>query len=95
MDLKEHGYDPGYAVWCDHTCLRAYTTPEKIEEFCDEAVKYGAYAVCVNPCYTSLVHEKLKGSGVKTATVIGFPLGANKTCIKAAEARWRKKLKIK
>lgn len=84
--LLEKGYDAGYAKYCDHTVLRAYTTAEKVKEFCREAKEYGAAAVCVNPVYVKLVHEELKGSGVKTATVIGFPLGANKTAVKALEA---------
>lgn len=84
--LKENGFDAGYAKYCDHTVLRAYTTPEKVKEFCAEAKQYNACAVCVNPMHVALVHDELKGSGVKTATVIGFPLGANKTCVKAFEA---------
>ncbi|MCI8598360.1 MAG: deoxyribose-phosphate aldolase [Lachnospiraceae bacterium] len=84
--LLEKGYDAGYAKYCDHTVLRAYTTVEKVKEFCQEAIEYGAAAVCVNPVHVKLVHEQLQGTDVKTATVIGFPLGANKTVIKAMEA---------
>lgn len=57
-----------------------------MKEFCKEAIEYGAAAVCVNPVHVKLVHEQLQGTDVKTATVIGFPLGANKTVIKAMEA---------
>ena len=32
------------------------------------------------------MHEELAGTGIKTCTVIGFPLGANKPVIKAMEA---------
>jgi deoxyribose-phosphate aldolase len=35
--LKEKGYDINYAPYCDHTVLRAYTTSEKVIEFCEEA----------------------------------------------------------
>jgi len=84
--FKEKGFDPSYAKYCDHTVLRAYTTAEKVKEFCKEAIEYGAAAVCVNPVHVALVHEQLKGTEVKTATVIGFPLGANKTCVKVLEA---------
>ncbi|MBR2572570.1 MAG: deoxyribose-phosphate aldolase [Clostridia bacterium] len=87
MTLKEKGFDPGYAAYCDHTVLRAYTTPDKVIEFCREAIQYGAAAVCVNPIYVALVHEQLRGTPVKTATVIGFPLGANKSSVKALEAK--------
>lgn len=85
--LKERGCDTAYASYCDHTVLRAYTTREKVKEFCEEAVKYGAASVCVNPVHVSFVHHILKGSSVKVSTVIGFPLGANKTVIKAMEAK--------
>lgn len=84
--LQEKGYAPEYAKYCDHTVLRAYTTREKVKEFCKEAIEYGAAAVCVNPVHVSLVHNELSGSDVRTATVIGFPLGANKTSVKAMEA---------
>ena len=85
--LKEFGYDEQYASFCDHTVLRAYTTTSVIKEFCDEAKQTGAKAVCVNPVHVALVHKELEGTGIKTATVIGFPLGANKTVIKAMEAK--------
>lgn len=84
--LLEKGYDAEYAKYCDHTVLRAYTTAEKVKEFCREAITYHAAAVCVNPVHVRLVSEQLKGTGVKTAAVIGFPLGANKTVVKAMEA---------
>lgn len=67
--------------------MRAYTTTSVIKEFCDEAKQTGAKAVCVNPVHVALVHKELEGTGIKTATVIGFPLGANKTVIKAMEAK--------
>lgn len=86
-DLSEHGYDEGYAAYCDHTVLRAYTPTSVVKEFCKEAIQYGAAAVCVCPVHVALVHEQLKGTGIKTATVIGFPLGANKTSVKAFETK--------
>lgn len=85
-DLLEHGVDRGYAQYCDHTVLRAYTTTKVVKEFCEEAMKYQACAVCVNPVHVALVKKTLERSGVKTATVVGFPLGANKTSVKAFEA---------
>ncbi|MFT8734977.1 MAG: deoxyribose-phosphate aldolase, partial [Lentilactobacillus hilgardii] len=41
----------------------------------------------INPYWVAYVHDKLANTPVKTATVIGFPLGANTTSIKVAEAR--------
>ena len=85
--LSQKGYDEKFAPFCDHTVLRAYTPSSVVVEFCEEAKKYGAKAVCVNPVHVALVHKELEGSGIGTATVIGFPLGANKPCTKAFEAR--------
>ena len=81
------GYDPSYAQYIDHTVLKADTTRETLLRFCNEAKQYGFASVCVNPCNIAFVSQQLKGSGVKTAAVVGFPLGANKSAIKAAEAR--------
>lgn len=80
-------YDPNYAQYMDHTVLKISTTRETVKRFCDEAKEYHFASVCVNPCHAAFVHEQLKGSGVKTCCVIGFPLGANTTAIKAAEAK--------
>lgn len=84
-ELLETGVDAGYAAYCDHTVLRAYTPSGVVREFCEEAIAHKAAAVCVNPCHVALVHSLLEGTGVQTATVIGFPLGANKSCVKALE----------
>ncbi|MGI6152072.1 MAG: deoxyribose-phosphate aldolase [Christensenellales bacterium] len=69
----------------DHTLLKATAMPEQIDQVCDEARRIGAASVCVNPCYVERVAKNLAGSGVKTCTVVGFPLGANATAVKAFE----------
>ena len=71
----------------DHTLLRATATREEILHICEEAKQYGTASVCVNSCYAALVHEALRGSGVMTCCVVGFPLGAMSTAAKAAETR--------
>ena len=70
----------------DHTALKPDTTEARIRTLCEEARRYGFAAVCVNPCYVPLASELLQGSEVAVCTVVGFPLGANRTAIKAAEA---------
>jgi len=70
----------------DHTALKPDTTEARIRTLCEEARRYGFAAVCVNPCYVPLASELLRGSEVAVCTVVGFPLGANRTAIKAAEA---------
>jgi deoxyribose-phosphate aldolase len=42
--------------------------------------------VCINPCWVRLAVEELSGVSVRVCTVIGFPLGANETGTKIAEA---------
>ncbi|MBQ1305349.1 MAG: deoxyribose-phosphate aldolase [Erysipelotrichales bacterium] len=78
-------YDESYAKYVDHTVLKIATTKETVLKFCAEAKQYHFASVCVNPCNVPLVAEQLKGTGVKTCCVIGFPLGANTTKIKALE----------
>lgn len=70
----------------DHTLLKQDATASQIKQLCLEAKQYDFASVCVNPDFVSLAHKELKGSSVKVCTVIGFPLGANKTAIKVAEA---------
>lgn len=75
------------AAMMDHTLLKATATPEQIEKTCEEAKKIGAASVCVNPCNVKQVSEELKDSSVKVCTVIGFPLGANTSEVKAFETK--------
>ncbi len=71
----------------DHTLLKPTVTRADIEKLCQEAKEHGFFSVCINPCWVSAVRDLLKGSGVKTCTVIGFPLGANTTEAKVFEAK--------
>ncbi|GEK32985.1 deoxyribose-phosphate aldolase [Kurthia sibirica] len=70
----------------DHTLLKADATIEQIEQLCQEAAKYKFATVCINPHYIALGAKLLKESSTKVCTVIGFPLGANKTAVKLFEA---------
>jgi deoxyribose-phosphate aldolase len=75
------------ARYIDHTLLKPEATPQAIDRLCDEALEYGFAAVCVNPVWVRRAAGRLRGSGVKVASVVGFPLGAATPEIKAAEAR--------
>lgn len=75
------------ASYVDHTILKPQATKEDVEKLCREAVKYHFASVCINPKHVKDAVKLLKGSGVNVCTVIGFPLGANKSEIKAMEAR--------
>ncbi len=69
----------------DHTLLKPIATKNDIARLCEEARQYHFCSVCVNPFWVSFAKEQLKGSEVKVCTVIGFPLGANTTTVKAFE----------
>ena len=71
----------------DHTLLKPEATPEQIAQLCAEAKTHGFATVCVNPIYVKLAARLLKGSPVKVCAVVGFPLGATLSQVKAFEAR--------
>jgi len=75
------------AKYIDHTLLKPDATQQDIDTLCDEAIEYGFAAVCINPTWVKRSAERLRGSDVKVATVIGFPLGATTPEIKAMETR--------
>ncbi len=75
------------ASYIDHTLLKPDSQKSQIIKICEEAKEYDFASVCVNPYYASLAKEYLKDSNVKVCVVIGFPLGATFTEIKAAETR--------
>lgn len=70
----------------DHTILSAEAMPDDVIARCEEARHYEFASVCVNPIYLPLVVDSLRGTDVKSCTVIGFPLGANAVEVKAVEA---------
>lgn len=71
----------------EHTLLKPEATVKDIMRLCDKAQKYHLYAVCVNPCYVPLAKHLLQGTEVKVVTVVGFPLGATFSSVKALEAK--------
>lgn len=75
------------ATYMDHTLLKPEATAADIDLIVAEARQYGTASVCVNPYWVARVAAGLAGSGVKTCTVIGFPLGATSTASKVAETR--------
>ena len=75
------------ARYIDHTILKPDAMRAEVAKICDEAREYVFKSVCVNPAWTRFVHDRLRGSGVLTCTVVGFPLGAAAAAVKAAETR--------
>lgn len=73
------------AATIDHTKLAADTRQQDVDVLCEEAVQHGFAAVCVPPSYVARAAEKLKGSAVAVATVVGFPMGYSATEAKVLE----------
>lgn len=71
----------------DHTILKPDTSLEQVEKICEEAKEYGFASVCVNPYFIRYVSDYLEGTDVKVTSVVGFPLGANDSKIKAYETK--------
>jgi len=73
------------AKYIDHTILKPETQKEEIRKICDEAKEHGFFSVCVNGANVAFAYDQLKGSNVKVAAVVGFPLGAMTAEAKAFE----------
>lgn len=72
--------------YIEHTLLKQDATTEALNKLYEEAKEHNFRGVCINPAYVKSAKEALKDTEVKVVTVIGFPLGANKTEVKAFEA---------
>ncbi|MFP7493588.1 deoxyribose-phosphate aldolase [Terribacillus saccharophilus] len=75
------------AAYIDHTLLKPDATKEQIDVIVKEAAEHKFASVCVNPYWVSHCAEQLKGTDVKVCTVIGFPLGASTSAVKALETK--------
>ncbi|DBA04105.1 TPA: hypothetical protein N0F65_004213 [Lagenidium giganteum] len=81
--------------YVDHTLLKAEAQPEQVRKLCEEAAEYAFCSVCVNASYASFARKALnqvkvvKGleHHVKVCCVVGFPLGATTSSVKAFEAK--------
>ncbi|MFP3461225.1 deoxyribose-phosphate aldolase [Arthrobacter globiformis] len=78
---------PGIASYIDHTLLKPEASEADILKVCAEAAEYKFKSVCVNPLWVKTVKRALRGTGVLTCSVAGFPLGATPGDVKAFEAR--------
>ena len=76
-----------YNKLIDHTILKPDATKEMVKKVIEEAKEYQFASVCVNPYWVSYCAKELIDSDVKVCTVIGFPLGANTSRVKAFETK--------
>lgn len=73
--------------YIDHTLLKPESTQTQIDKLIAEAVEHQFASVCVNPTWVSYAAKALKDTEVNVCTVIGFPLGANTSSVKAFETK--------
>ncbi len=85
--LGEGGTAHDWASLIDHTLLKPEASESDIRKLCDEAAQFGFASVCVNPSWVKKAAEFLRETNVPVCTVIGFPLGATLSDVKAFEAR--------
>ena len=69
----------------EHTLLKQDAKLEDFIKLFEEAKEHDFLGVCINPAYVKLAKENLYGTDVKIVTVVGFPLGANRSDVKAFE----------
>jgi deoxyribose-phosphate aldolase len=75
------------AEFIDHSLLTPVATPEQVQQWCDEAERFGFPTVCVCPMYIELAVELLHHKRPKVSTVIGFPAGTTTAAVKLYEAQ--------
>ena len=73
--------------YIEHTILKPDATYDELVRLFKEAIEHNFFGICVNPAFVKVAKEYLSDSDVKIVTVVGFPLGANKTEVKAFEAK--------
>lgn len=72
--------------YIDHTLLKPNATKQQIIELCSQAKENDFATVCINPSWIETATKELAGSNTGICTVVGFPLGANTSQVKAFEA---------
>ncbi|MEA5571876.1 deoxyribose-phosphate aldolase [Calothrix sp. UHCC 0171] len=78
--------DIDIAPFIDHTLLITTATSAHVEQWCEQADRFGFAAVCIYPTYVRLAKELLHGKKPQVCTVIGFPTGATTSATKLYEA---------
>ncbi|WP_338766646.1 deoxyribose-phosphate aldolase [Bernardetia sp. ABR2-2B] len=74
------------AQYIEQTNLRPTISDKEIEELIEQTLKYKFMGVCVPPFWVKKVKRDLLKTDTKIVTVIGFPLGYNRTETKVREA---------
>jgi deoxyribose-phosphate aldolase len=85
--LEGMGDWPGIGRLVDQALLHPEAGRDTVLALCDDAVRYGVRAICVNGLWVRDCVSRLGRSGVSVVTVVGFPLGAGEPKAKATEAK--------
>lgn len=75
-----------FSKYFDHTILKPEADRGQVKRVVEEAIANDFASVCVNQYRTKMVSDLLKNTGIMTCTVVGFPLGAADSEVKAFEA---------
>ncbi|WP_029512486.1 deoxyribose-phosphate aldolase [Mycoplasmopsis iners] len=75
-----------YNRMIDHTYLKADATKAQIDKLINEAKQYNFKTICINSAWIPYAKKELAGTEVGITTVVGFPLGASLSRVKAYEA---------
>src|SRR5438034_7844977 len=71
----------------DHSLLNPALTANDLEQGIQLALAYDVASVCILPYFLQRCADRLRGSGVKASTTIGFPHGGHTTPVKLAETQ--------
>lgn len=79
--------DVSLAGYIDHTLLKPEAPAAAVRRLAEEAAAHRFASVCLPPVYVAEAAEALRGTGVRTGTVVGFPLGYVHPAARLAESR--------
>ncbi len=74
------------AGYIDHTLLKSAARQAEFEKLCAEARQYQFAAICIPPTVVETCRDLVSGTGIRVATVIGFPFGYAVSKAKESEA---------
>jgi len=83
--LVPHANERGIGALIDHTLLKPEATEGDIVRLCDEAIRLQLGTICVNGQWVGSAAARVRQVGIRTAAVVGFPLGANGLAAKVGE----------
>ncbi len=85
--LAPYASDRGLGALIDHTLLKPEAMEADILRLCGDAIRLQLGTVCVNGQWIGAATARVRQAGIRTAAVVGFPLGASGLAAKVAETR--------